>query len=336
MSDPSDPNAALPAPSGSAAEQVVTRVVQGFERTIENAEVLDRIPGRSVSLAGLGLMALAIVLSLLPMVSGIGPLWSLLMLAGGAVAAVGELRAAGKPLKSVRLPASLQNPLVAPAFAALVALHAFQLLRLEMVPLLWLCAAVLLGWDQARKARLAPEGFGRRFDLALARRGYRGNVTAGVVLCLTSLFFTWGASSGYFTGGYSYNYAYRSDGSGNYGYGYAYDYSPTQYYWPGWEMSGRNQSFAIFAEALLLALVLWAATRRDGQGSRAFRVFAPAAGLFLFAWWWMNAGSGAGVWIFFLGLAAIGSGAYRILRGEEEGPYDVAHLVARGRGLVGR
>jgi hypothetical protein len=321
-------------PSDHLVARVGAQVADRFERTLEGAEVLDRIPGRSVSLAGLGLMGVAIALTLLPLFSGIGPVWSVLMLAGGLVVAAGELRAAGKPLPGVRIPPALQSPLVAPAFAALVSLHAFQLLRVGIVPLLWVAAAVLLGWDQARKARLAPESFGRRFDLALAWRGYRRNVSAGVALCMTSLFFTWGASSGYFTGGYSYNYAYRSDGSGNYGYGYAYDYSPAQYYWPGWEMSGRNQSFAILIEAILLALVVWAALRREGQGSPAFRLFAPSAGLVLFGWWWMNASSGIGIWLFFAGLVSIGSGAFRILRGEDEGRYDLAHLAARGRAMV--
>ncbi|HEX8699311.1 MAG TPA: hypothetical protein VF815_10780, partial [Myxococcaceae bacterium] len=197
--------------AAQVAAQVGAQVGARFEQTVNDPKLLSRIPGRSVSIAGLGLMAVAILLSLLPMFYGIGLGWSLVMLLGGALTAFLELRAGGVKLPEVKLPAVLLNPLIPPVFAALVALQAFQLLGLGLVPLLWLSAAVLLGYDQYRKAILAPDSFGRFLDFKQAWHGYRRYLVLGSGLCLLSLFFIWGQSSGYLMGGYDYNYRYNSN-----------------------------------------------------------------------------------------------------------------------------
>lgn len=333
-------NPAVPAAPSSAlhdaaetARSLARQAPAAFERAIHEAEVLDRIPGRSVTLAGLGIVAVAIALSVLPAFSGVGLVWSVVMLALGAVVAVAELRAAGVSVP-VRLPAALRHPLIPPAYAALVAVHAFQLLRLETVPALWLGAAVLLCWDQHRKTVLAPGGFGQHFDPRRAWQGYRRNVVLGVGVCLASLFLTWGQTSGYFSGGYSYNYAYRSNSSGASGYAYGYDYNPTQYYWPGFELSGRSQPLVLFAEAALLALLLLCALRPGDRYARGARLIGLPLAAFLGVFWLLASKDALGSLVFLAGLGTLGFGLFRLSRGEEEGRWDAAHLSARARAAV--
>lgn len=320
-------SAGAPGPGlGEAAARLSERV----DRTLDGAEVLDRIPGRSVSLLGLAIMASALAVSMLPGFSGVGLVWSAVMLAGGAAVAVDELRAAGHPLPAARLPRLLADPLFPPLFAALVGVHAFHQLRVGVVPLLWAAAAFLLCWDQFRKTLLSPEGFGRYLDFAQAWRGYRRNLLLGAGLCLLSLFLTWGETSGWLGGGYDYNYRYQGDGE----YGYQYDYNPAKYYYPGFEISGRNQSFALFAEAMLFALLLWAAYRPAGDPRRADRVALVLAGL-LALWGLANAAPTAGVLLFLAGIAAVHHALWKLRRGETEGPHDAAHLWARLRRRTG-
>lgn len=333
MSNPSDAAPNDPGqPSGAERpdfQEYASRAHAEFERAVETNPLLDRVPGRSVTLVGVGLVVAAIVLSMLPGFSGVGLWWSALMLVGAAAVAVPELRRAGSEV-DVNLPGPLRHPLLPPAYAALVGVHAFLLLRVGIIPLMWLAAAVLLGWDQYRRAARAPDGFVRHFDIRRAWHGYRRNVTVGVALCLASLFLTWGRSSGYWTGGYSYNYAYRYNSStGTSGYDYGYDYQPAQYYWPGFELSGRNQSFALFAVCLLFGLVLWAAYRpRDGV-----RAAAPAtgivAGVLLALFWLMAAKDGLGALLFLIGLIAILHAAWQIRRGDETGKWDLEQVWAR-------
>ncbi|HEX7242586.1 MAG TPA: hypothetical protein VF263_20015 [Longimicrobiaceae bacterium] len=286
----------------------------------------------SSSLAGLGVMAAAVALSWLPGFHGVGPVWSAVMLAGGAAAAVHELRAAGRPLPGLRLPGPLAHPLFPPAFAAAVGVHAFHQLRFGIVPLLWLAAAVLLCADQGSRAARAPDGFGRRFDLRRAWHGHRRWTVLGVGLCLASLFMTWGRTGGWLGGGY--DYAYRYDSSAD-GYQYRYDYNPAKYYYPGFELSGRNQPLALFAEAALFALLFWAAYRRPGDDVRGGERLAVGLVAFLALWWAVNLDGAAGVWAFLPGLAAIGFGVWKVHRGEEEGEHDPAHLLSRLRAARG-
>jgi len=320
--------AKMGAQAAQVAAQVGAQVSARFEQTVNDPKLLGRIPGHSVSIVGLALMALAILLSLLPWFYGIGLGWSLVMLLGGALTAFLELRAGGVKLPEVKLPAALQHPLIPPVFAVLVAMQAFQLLGLGLVPLLWLCAAVLLGYDQYRKALLAPDSFGRFLDFKQAWHGYRRYLLLGSGLCLLSLFFIWGESSGYLMGGYDYNYRYNSN-TGSYG--YRYDYNVAKYYMPGFELSGRSQSGVLWAEAALLALVIVAAYR--GESAQASRVRLVALGLagWLGLWWLLHANLHLGGFLYLLGLLGIGFAAYKLWRGEEAGAWDAAHLWARVR-----
>jgi len=309
------------------------RFSERLDRALEEVEGLDRIPERSISLMGVGVMVMtaAILLPLLPSFSGVGAAWSVVMLAGGCVVAVDELRSAGHVLSGVRLPRPLVHPLFPPAFAALVAVHAFHLLAVGIVPLLWLSAAVLLCWDQFGKPVVSSDGLGHVLDSRRAWRGYRRNVLLGTGLCLLSLFLSWGESGGWQEGGYDS----RSRGSGSSG--DPYDHNPAKYDYPGFEIAGRNQPFALFAVAALFALLVWAAYRRRGAGASrcAGRVALGLAGL-LTLWGVVNAEATAGPILFLVGIGVVHFALWRIRNGEVEGPYDAAHVWARMRGWVGR
>jgi hypothetical protein len=332
MSNPSDASADSSRPAGAAPglHEYAARASDEFERAVENSALLDRVPGRSVTLVGVGLVTAAIALSMLPSFYGLGFGWSVVMLICAAAVALPELRSAGTDVPAVPLPGVLRHPLVPPAYAALVAVHAFLMLRIGIVPLMWLAAAVLLGWDQYRRAARAPDGFVRHLDIRRAWHGYRRNVTVGVAVCLGSMFLTWGKSSGYWTGGLAYTYGYRYNaGSGSYDYGYDYDYQPMQYYWPGWELSGRNQSFALLAVCLLLGLVLWAAYRPREDARPAAPSTGLVAGALLSVFWLLGAKDGIGSLLFLLGLAAILHAAWQIRRGSETGHWDLEQVWAR-------
>lgn len=342
MSHPTDPAAPSAPENADATGERLNELAIRIDRVVNENELLDRVPGRSLTLVGAGLVAGAIALSLLPGFYGVGFLWSAVVLAGAGLVALAELRGAGHAAGmavEAEVPAPLRHPLIAPAFAALVGLHAFLLLRVGIIPLLWLAAALLLGYDQYRRAAATPDGFTRNFDLRRAWHGYRRNVTAGVGVCLASLFLTWGQTSGYWTGGLAYTYGYRyNSAAGGYEYGYDYDYQPMQYYWPGWETSGRNQSFALLAVAVLFGLLLWAAWRRADGARRPSPVAGVAGAALLAVFWLLAAKDGVGAWLFLLGLTSIGVGAHRIRRGEEAGRWDLEQLWAaamgrtRGRG----
>ena len=316
------------AQAAQAAAQVGAQVGARFEQTVNDPQLLGRIPGRSVSIVGLGLMAVAILLSMLPMFYGIGLFWSLVMLLGGALTAFLELRSGGVALPQVKLPPVLLNPLIPPVFAALVAVQAFQLLGLGLVPLLWLSAAVLLGYDQYRKAILAPESFGRFLDFKQTWHGYRRYVLLGSGLCLLSLFFIWGESSGYLMGGYDYNYRYNSN---THSYGYQYDYNVAKYYMPGFALSGRSQGGVLWAEAALLALVIVVAYRSEGGMSPRLRMVALGLAGWLALWWLLHANLHLGGFLYLLGLLAILFAVFKLWRGEEAGAWDAAHMWARIR-----
>ncbi|HEY3365641.1 MAG TPA: hypothetical protein VGK74_11350 [Symbiobacteriaceae bacterium] len=280
---------------------------------MEGAIGVANIPGRSVSIVGLALMTVAVLLSVLPRFSGIGFSWSVIMLAGGALVAVHELRPGGPPPGG--LPA-LSHPLIPPVFALLAAVHAFQLLRLGLVPLLWAAAAVLLCSAQYRKAMLAPGRFRQFFDPVLAWYGYRRYLVVGAAVCLGSLFFTWGETLGYWTG----SLAYDTNG---------FAWNPFTYYWPGYALSGRNQALALFVELCLVALVVWSAHRGNGPMPAWFNRLAAGMAGFLTLWWLVHIQANAGPWVFLPGLLLIDFAVVMIYRRQHAGPYDLAHLFGR-------
>lgn len=183
--------------SRRAAEQTAGAV----QSVLEDPRLRDRLPGRSLALLGAGLVTLAIVLSMLPMFLGIGRGWSLVMLAASLLIGARELHAAGRPLPELVLRAArlAEHPIFLPAFTVLTFVHAILTLRFGIVPLLWLLAAVVLGYDQRRAlaALVADQGSPSPTERRLSRW-----VLGGVLVCVLALFFPWEFRGGGFMGGF--------------------------------------------------------------------------------------------------------------------------------------
>lgn len=322
------------AAASQAAGQVkhfAGQVATGLKSKLEDPALLQQLPGRSISIAGLAIIGAAILFSILPWFSGIGFLWSVVMLAGGLVVAMQELQAAGERITVLEqamgnTPANLRtylmHPAVPPVYAALTAVHAFQLFGFGFIPLLWIAAAGLLCFDQYKKAILAPDSFGQYFNPKLAWSGYRRYIVVGTVICLMSLFMTWTKVAPSVQGGLDYTY------SSYYGQ-YVTTYNYAKYWYPGWELTGRNQSFALFATLALLSLVVWSAFRTNLELPGWSKWVPVGLAGFLSLWWLTHIGSPSGVWVFFLGLALIDFAVFNIWQGHNEGPYDMESLLAR-------
>lgn len=317
--------------AAAAAKETAAKVAGNIKAKLDDPNVLGRIPGRSVSIAGLAIMALAILISLLPWFGGdIGWFWTIIMLLGGALVAVQELRSGGVELPwASGLPPVLMHPVIPPVFAALAAVHAFQLFNFRiwpptsiLVPWLWVAAAFLLCYDQYRKAILAPNSFGQYFDLRLTWYGYRRYILIGAAICLFALFFTWGKTASWWSGGYSYSSYYGG-----------YEYNPFQYFWAGFEFTGRSQALVLWIEMALVALVVWSAYRGDGTVPTWFNYIAAGLAGFVTLWWLLHIRMHLGPWIFLLGLAAIDFAVVMINLGKHDGQFGPDQVVGQIKSL---
>ncbi|WNG27536.1 hypothetical protein F0U62_28590 [Cystobacter fuscus] len=153
---------------------------------------LAHVPAHSPSVLGVGLLAVALVLSILPFFADVGPLWSLVTLAGGWLVVARELRAVGERHALVDwVPDSLLHPAVPALYAVVVVVLAIRMLGVGITPVLWAGGAALIGFDQYRKVYVGEDGWSRFFDPRQLRVGMAPVALAGVALCLLSLFLSW-------------------------------------------------------------------------------------------------------------------------------------------------
>lgn len=307
------PTASVQEKAGQVLEgagKVAGQAASKFENFAATSEVLGKIPGRSVTLLGLGAMAVAIALGFVGSWPGIGWLWAGIMLLGGALIAVQELRRHGAEVPQLpAVPAALSHPLIQFGFVALVIAQAIRLAGVGVTPLLWIAAALLLTYDGYKKAKLRfPE-----FDLKNSKAGIRKVVLIACIAALAISFMQWSSTDGYFSGGYSYNYGYENGGiAGEYGYGY--EYEAAQYFWPGWSFSGRALRLSPVGLSAVLLLIGWTMFSRPPVNSvwwnRAPLVLAGVT-----AAWWLFAG-GHQFWgfVFLILVIAAGALAYRSTR----------------------
>jgi hypothetical protein len=275
---------------------------------------LAHVPGHSPSVAGVGLLAVGLVLSILPFFAGVGPFWSLVVFAGGWLVVARELRAAGEQHPLVDwVPPSLLRPEVPAVYAAVTVGLAIRMLGIGLTPLLWLGGAGLLAYDQYGKVYVGPEGVGRYFEPRQLLRGMAPVALAGVVLCLLALFLTWESATGS-----------RYSGSGPVPQGppelrvvdVPRPSSDSVYsmfddsYDKGWD-----QTFAVTLELLLLAVLGLMALRPEVPRPEWLR-FAPI-GVVVFGLLWtvVQGGLLLGPMLFVVGLAALGFGSMYPARG---------------------
>ncbi len=153
---------------------------------------LAPVPGHSPSVAGIGLLGVALVLGILPFFAGVGPFWGLVTLMGGWLVTARELHETGERHPLVDwVPPALLRPVVPAVYAAVMVALAVRMLGLGLTPLLWLGGAGLLAHDQYRKVYQGPEGWSRLFEPRQLLSGMTPVALGGVVGCLLALFLTW-------------------------------------------------------------------------------------------------------------------------------------------------
>ena len=170
---------------------------------LDDPRLRSWLPGGSLTLLGLGLVGLALLLSLLPFVQGLGWMGSTVMFLGGALVAVNEVRLVTAPsVQEVRtaaahtLPSALENlpeetrhPGIAWAYAALVCTQALLMMGFGLVSIVWLLAAIVLGFDQGRRFFASAEE--EDFEAGGFRQPLDGWAVVGASLCTFALLLPW-------------------------------------------------------------------------------------------------------------------------------------------------
>ncbi len=263
----------------------------------EPAQVTSAASRRSWTQIGALLVSLAIGLSVLPPVAGIGFVWSLVMLAGAVLVLAEERRAAGQPGWPVveSLPAVTRHPLVPLLFTVLTCAHAALQLGCGVAPPLWLAAAVFLGVEQVRRLAPPPVSSGQRL-LVLGAAG----------LCVLSLLLPWTSGSREF-GGWSTRYISQDTNvlaDQRFAGTIQNEYNPLAVTRFSYEVAGQNQTLASFAAVALFLLVLvllWSATLRSVPRSLPLWLSGGLTFWYLF----IANGGEVGSWLFFPGLVVL-------------------------------
>ncbi|RJS18344.1 hypothetical protein DRW03_24740 [Corallococcus sp. H22C18031201] len=180
------------------ARQAAEATGRAVERVLDDPRLRERLPGGSLPLLGAGLVATAVVM---PWVFGLAYAvpapWAFVMLVGSAMLVARELRASGRTLPEaiVRTVDVAEHRAFLPLFTALTLTHAFVQLGASLASLLWLLAAVVLGFVQWRAFRVSPasteEAAGSLEEVRLQRWGL-----AGVAVCVVALLLPWGTGVG--------------------------------------------------------------------------------------------------------------------------------------------
>jgi hypothetical protein len=284
---------------------------------------LAHVPAHSPTVLGVGVLAFALVLSILPFFSGAGVPGTLLALAAGGLLVARELREAGEaPGFTGVVPEVLLRPEAAALGSVVLVALAVKMLGLGFTPLLWLAGAGLVAHDQWKKVLAGLDGVVDRFFeprqlLAMPRVV----ALAGVAVCLLTLFAPW-ATESIALGAIPEN-APVPLGPPELRVVNARRASDDVLYGRGAELvslSGWDLPASVLVElALLAALALLALRPEVERPSWARFVPAGAVGLGL-VWAAVNMHLGVGPIFFVVGLGALGFVAFLQLR-EGEPPY---------------
>jgi len=194
---PARPSPARPSPVREApalgAEDVEDKTdVERSRPAYDGPKWLAHVPAHSPTVAGVGLMAVALVLGILPFFSGPGVLGALLALVAGGVLVARELREVGEaPGFTERLPKVLLRSEAAALSTVVLAAVAVRTLGLGLTPLLWLAGAGLVVHSQWRKVIVGEDGVAHLFEPRQLLLMPRLMALVGVAVCLLSLFTPW-------------------------------------------------------------------------------------------------------------------------------------------------
>lgn len=292
----------------ATAQAVAGSARRKLDEFAESSEVMAKVPGRSLTLVGLGVLLLAIGLGIFKRFPDVGLIWSVVLVAGGALVAVQELRRAGTQLPDLSLlPAQAAHPMVPVGYTLLVIAWTIVMMDIAFVPLLWVVAAFLLAFDQLRKASLR---FGGRMSIANLRAGDRRWIAIACLVAVVFTFASWSDNPGYTYGGYEYGYDSYSGESG-------YEYNPSLYYMSGFSFPGRSLRLAALGIAFVLALLVWASfdAWRSPWARRAPYLLAVATAV-----WWIQAnGRDAAAFLFLVAVVVATYFAHRSLRSPRSG-----------------
>lgn len=184
-------------PVGAVARQVG----DVFQSVLDDPRLRGLLPGGSLTLLGLGCVALALLLSALPFLPGVGLGGTLVMGVLGVIAGLNEWHylaelepQEGRPVwpfpEALRaLPRELWEPRTSRLFALLTCTYALWMLGVGFLSLVWLLAAVLIGYEQGQRFFLEPLDQGPAHAFTVGKR-HRW-VVVGVVLCTLSLLMPW-------------------------------------------------------------------------------------------------------------------------------------------------
>ncbi|ADO75656.1 hypothetical protein [Stigmatella aurantiaca] len=293
-----------------ATRRAAEHTASAVQNVLEDPRLRERLPGRSLALLGAGLVALAILLSLLPLFSGIGFVWSAVMLTGSVLIGARELHAAGRPLPAPVLRAAqvAEHPHFLPAFTLLTFVQAFMTLTLGVVPLLWLLAAIVLGYDQRHALRPLVANTGTPTQQRLGRW-----VLVGALVCATSMWLlSWGYGGGYFLGGFQPYHVREMQMDGftrNYVDHYEFRYDSMVNYMPPYVASGRSRPFASLTVLALGALVVLARARP--RRFAAYPWLLPVLAGAVTLWALLGLVSRPGPWLFLAGALVISAAVAR-------------------------
>ncbi|MFB1485197.1 hypothetical protein [Corallococcus sp. RDP092CA] len=169
---------------------------RAVQDVLDDPRLRERLPGGSLPLLGSGLVAAAVLAPVLPFVGGgLGLPWAALMLVGAGMLGAREWLAAGRRLPDALAPVvkCAAHPAFLPMFTALTVTQAFLCLGLGVAPLLWVLAAVVLGFVQWRAFQASPMAQAslprRPADVRLKRW-----VFAGVAACAVGLLLPWSSA----------------------------------------------------------------------------------------------------------------------------------------------
>ncbi|WP_338863239.1 zinc ribbon domain-containing protein [Myxococcus stipitatus] len=309
--------------AADAARRTAEAAGSAVRTLLEDPRLRERLPGGSLPLLGSGLVAAAVLVPMLPIIGGgIGLPWSVVMLAGSVLLGAREWSAAGRPVPAPleRLAQVASHPAFLPLFTGLVFTFAFLSLGFGLLPLVWLGAAVVLGYVQWRVFQASAASAPELRPSPEATRLKRW-VLAGAGVCALSMLLTWGSGMTLWTslGGYGYQdrQVTEVDSSGR---PTGYQYTESHYGWAPnltrtptfFATSGRSRPGAPAAVMALMVLALLAAVPRAREAVPSMLPYLLAGGVTV--WGLMGFAVKPGPLLFLVGAAVIDVALFRAHR----------------------
>jgi hypothetical protein len=150
------------------------------------------VPAHSPTVLGVILHMVAMGLSILPTMAGLGPFWSFIMVMCGLLVVAREYRRENIPnIFFDWVPEAYYPSIVPTLYAALAIGFLLPMMELSVQPLLWIPGTVLVAGHQWDKVFTDRGGLAAIFDPLQLGRGARILALVGVMVCMMALFFTW-------------------------------------------------------------------------------------------------------------------------------------------------